>query len=213
MIPVPIAKQRRLANPRMTAVGAILRYSHIEPTFENSSHGRPPSRKPTASLPAEDCTLFIVLPNNHIWAPHTKQRAVFEKSSQSRASTTVVVEHHCPKGCPRHPPFVDGLHVPLLRRVQESPGSQRLRSRSWQQLTARSSQAFSRRLSRLIQRVPQEVPDTEAASVPIPEQYLDSSEQDALSLRLEKQRRTLDRQAASRTGGEATRCLERRGYS
>lgn len=147
----------------MTLVGAVLRYSRIEPTFENSSHGRPPPIRPASSPSADDHSLFIILPSHHIWAPHTKQRAVFSKSSRSRASTTVVVDHHCPEGC-RHPSYVDGIHVPLLRKVRDTPCSKRS---SWQNFTDRSSRVLPRRLSDLIHRASREGPDTKPTSAPL----------------------------------------------
>ena len=159
----------------MTVVGAILRYSHIEPTFQNSSRGQPPSTRPTSSPSAEDHTLFVVLPNHHIWAPHTIQRAVFSTSSRSRASTTLVVEHYCPKGCYGHPSYVDGIHAPLLRKVQEIPCPDPPRTGSWQHFTARSSRILSRPLSRLIQRGPQEEPDRKPAPTPWADQGPDPS--------------------------------------
>ena len=148
----------------MTVVGAVLRYSHIAPTFENSSHGQSPSTKAFAGFSTGDHTLVIVLPETHIWAPHTRQRAVFSKSSRSRASTTLVVEHHCPKGCSVHPSYVDGIHVPLLRKLENSSCPEWSKNRSWQHFTERPSQVFPRRLSRLIRRISHEVSDTEAAS-------------------------------------------------
>lgn len=147
----------------MTVVGAILRYSHIEPSFENNSRGQPPSTRPTSSPSPEAHTLFVILPNHHIWGPHTIQRAVFSTSSRSRASTTVVIEHYCPEGCCGRPSYLDGVPVPLLRRVQEIPRSEGSRRRSWQHLTARSSRILSRPLSRLIQRGPQDEPNTKLA--------------------------------------------------
>ena len=151
----------------MSVVGAILRYSRLEPTFDNSSHGQSPSTRPTSSLPAEDRTLFIVLPSHHIWAPHTRQRAVFSTTLGSRASTTVVVEHHCPKGCRGHPSYVDGIHVPLLRRVGDVPCTERSRTRSWQYFSERSSRIFSRRSNRLMQRGPQETPEKKSFFTPL----------------------------------------------
>lgn len=148
----------------MTAVGAILRYSPIEPIFENSSHERPSSMRPTSSPGDENCTLFVVLPNQHIWAPHTRQRAVFLTSSRSRASTTLVVEHHCPEGYRGHPSFDDGIHVPLLRKAENIPCPERSRRRSWHRLTDQSSGVLSRRLSQLIHGHPREVQDTKATS-------------------------------------------------
>ena len=150
----------------MTLVGAVLRYSHIAPTFENSSHGRPPPIRPASCPSADDRTLFIVLPNHHIWAPHTRQRAVFSTSSRSRASTTLVVDHYCPEGCHGHPSYVDGIHVPLLRRVRDVPCSERSRRSSWQHFTDRSSRVLPRRLSHLIHRASQEGPDTKSTSTP-----------------------------------------------
>lgn len=140
----------------MTAVGAILRYSHIEPTFQNSSHGQPPPTRLNSSLSTETCTLFVVLPSQHIWAPHTIQRTVFSTSSRSRASTTLVVEHSCPKGCRGHPSYVDGIHVPLLRKVRDLPSPKRLRTGSWQHFADRSSRVILHPLSRLIQGAPKE---------------------------------------------------------
>lgn len=154
---VPTAQRRRPAKPKMTVVGAILRYSHIEPTFENSSHGQSPSVRPASRVSAEDPALFVVLPNHHIWAPHTRQRAVFSTSSRSRASTTVVVEHHCPNGCRGHPSYVDGIHVPLLRKVGDVPRPERSRRRSWQHFQDCLSQVLPHRLC-------QDAPDTESAS-------------------------------------------------
>ena len=159
----------------MTVVGAILRYSHLEPTFHNSSHGQSPSTRPTSSLPAEDPTLFIVLPSHHIWAPHTRQRAVFSKSSRSRASTTVVVEHHCPKGCGGHPSYVDGIHVPLLRKVGDISRTERSRPRSWQHFSVRSSRIFSRHSKGLMQLGPQEVPEKPPSFTLLLDQSLVSS--------------------------------------
>lgn len=147
----------------MTAAGAILRYSNIEPTFENSSRRQPPSTRPSSGPSPEAHTLFVVLPNHHIWGPHTIQRAVFSASSRSRASTTVVVEHYCPEGCCGRPSYLDGVPVPLLRRVHEIPGPEWSRRRTWQHLTARSSQILSRPLSRLIQRGRQDEPKTKLA--------------------------------------------------
>ena len=159
----------------MTGVGAILRYSQIEPTFENSSHGQSPSTRPASSTSAEEGSLFIALPNHHIWAPHTIQRAVFSTSSRSRASTTLVVEHYCPEDCCGHPSSVDGIHAPLLRKVQDNPYPEQSRSRSWQHFTSRSSRILPRPLSRLIQRDSQEEPDGKPASTPLLEQALDAS--------------------------------------
>ena len=150
----------------MTAVGAFLRYPHIEPAFQNSSHGQPPSTRPNSSLLAEDCTLFIALPSHHIWAPHTIQRAVFSTSSRSRASTTLVVDHLCLEGCREHPSHVNGLHVPLLRKVEDIPCPEHPRARSWRHLMDRSSKRLSRPLSRLIQSAPQGEPDTKHVSTP-----------------------------------------------
>ena len=142
----------------MTVVGAVLRYSHIEPTFQNSSNGPSSSVRPTSHLSTEYPALFIVLPNHHIWAPHTRQRAVFSTSSRSRASTTVIVEHHCPKGCRGHPSYVDGIDVPLLRKVGDIPSAERSRRSSWQH--------FQDCLSRVLPHRPcQEIPDTKSASV------------------------------------------------
>lgn len=151
----------------MTAVGAILRYSHIEPIFENSSNGRPPSIRPASSLGDDNCTLFVVLPNQHIWAPHTRQRAVFLTSSRSRASTTLVVEHHCPEGYRGHPSYADGIHVPLLRKAGDLPCPERSRTRSWQHLADESSRVLPRRLNHLIHGTPREVQDTKPASNPL----------------------------------------------
>ena len=123
----------------MTAVGAILRYSHIEPIFENSSHGKPPSVRPASSLATD---LFIVLPSHHIWAPHTRQRAVFSTSSRSRASTTLVVDHRCPKGCSRHPSYFEGIHVPLLRKVGDYSVSRAITNEKWEALSPSSSSSF-----------------------------------------------------------------------
>ena len=148
----------------MTVVGAVLRYSHIAPTFENSSHGQPPSRKPYPGVPKENHTLVVVLPEHHIWAPHTRQRAVFSKSSRSRASTTLVVEHHCPKGCSGHPSYVDGIHVPLLRRVEDISRPERSKTRSWQHFTERPSQVLPRRISRLMRRISQDVSEMKATA-------------------------------------------------
>ena len=134
--------QRVPPKPKMTVVGAVLRYSHIAPTFENSSHGQSPSTKPYPGFSTENHTLVIILPENHIWAAHTRQRAVFSKSSRSRASTTLVVEHHCPKGCSDHPSYVDGIHVPLLRKVESFPCPERSKNRSSQHFTERPSQVF-----------------------------------------------------------------------
>ena len=159
----------------MSVVGAILCYPHLEPTFNNSSHGQSPSTRPTSSLEAEDHTLCIVLPNHHIWAPHTRQRAVFSTSSRSRTSTTVVIENHCPKGCRSHPSYVEGIDVPLLRRVEDVPGPAGSRTRSWQHFTERSSRIISRRSNHLIQHGPQEVPETKPTSTPLSDQALDSS--------------------------------------
>ena len=156
--------QRLPAKPKMTTVGAVLRYSHIAPTFDNSSHGRPSSRKPYLGFPAENHTLVVVLPEHHIWAPHTKQRAVFSKSSRSRASTTLVVEHHCPKGCSGHPSYVDGIHVPLLRKVENVSGPERSKNSNWQHFTERPSQVLPRRISHLVRRISQEVSDTKVTS-------------------------------------------------
>ena len=164
---VPVRHQRRPAKPMTTAVGAILRYSHIEPIFENSSNGQPSSTRPSSSVSAEDCTLFIVLPDHHIWAPHTRQRAVFSTSSRSRASTTVVVEHHGPKGYRGHSSYVDGIHVPLLRKVGDIPCPERARTGSWQNFTDRSSRALPHRLSHLLHRTSREVPDTKHAFNPV----------------------------------------------
>lgn len=144
----------------MTAVGAFLRYPQIEPFFQNSSHGQAPSTRLNSSLLREDCTLFIVLPSHHIWAPHTIQRAVFSKSSRSRASTTLVVDHLCPEGCCEHSSHVNGLHVPLLRKVEDIPCPEQSRTRSWRHLMDRSSQSLPRPLSRLIHSAPKEEPDT-----------------------------------------------------
>ena len=143
----------------MTAVGAFLRYPHIEPAFQNSSHGQPPSTIPKSSLLAEDCTLFINLPSHHIWAPHTIQRAVFSTSARSRASTTLVVDHLCLEGCREHSSHVNGLHVPLLRKVEDIPCPEHSRRKSWRHLIDRSSQSLPRPLSRLIQSVPKEEQD------------------------------------------------------
>ena len=148
----------------MTTVGAILRYSHIAPTFENSSNGQPPSRKPYPGLPTQNHTLVVVLPEQHIWAPHTRQRAVFSKSSRSRASTTLVVEHHCPKGCRGHPSYVDGIDVPLLRKVEHISCPDGSKTSSWQHFTERPSQVLPRRISRLVRRISQEVSDTKTTS-------------------------------------------------
>ena len=161
----------------MTAVGAFLRYPHIEPTFENSSHGQPPSTRLKSSLLAEDCTLFIVLPSHHIWAPHTIQRAVFSTSSRSRASTTLIVDHLCLEGCREHPSYVDGLHVPLLRKVEDIPCPEHSRTRSWRHLVDRSSQSLPRPLSRLIQSAPKGEPDTKRVTTP----WSDSSFHEKLS--------------------------------
>ena len=136
----------------MTVVGAILHYSHIEPTFDNSSHGQPLSTRPTASLSAEDHILFIILPNHHIWGPHTIQRAVFSTSSRSRASTTLVVDHFCAQGCREHSSQINRIHVPLLRKVEDIPCPDRSRIQNWRHFIDRSSQSLARPLSRLIQR-------------------------------------------------------------
>ena len=150
----------------MTAVGAVLRYPHIEPAFENSSHGQPPSTRLNTSILAEDCTLLVALPSHHIWAPHTIQRAVFSKSSRSRASTTLVVDHLCQEGCCEHPSPVDGLHVPLLRKVEDIPCPEHSRTRSWRHLMDRSSQSLPRPLSRLIQSAPRSEPDAKRVTIP-----------------------------------------------
>ena len=151
-------------KPKMTVVGAVLRYSHIAPTFENSSHGQSPSTKLYPGFPTENHTLLVVLPEHHIWAPHTRQRAVFSKSSKSRASTTLVLEHHCPKGCSGHPFYVDGIHVPLLRKVERVSGPERSKNSGWQHFTERPSQVFPRRISHLMRRISREVSDTKATS-------------------------------------------------
>ena len=150
----------------MTAVGAFLRYPHIEPAFENSSHGQPPSTKLNSGLLAEDCTLFSVLPSPHRWAPHTIQRAVFSTSSRSRASTTLVVDHLCLKGCREHPYHVNGPHVPLLRKVEDIPCPEHTRPRSWRHLMDRSSQSLPRPLSRLFQSTPKGELDTKRVPTP-----------------------------------------------
>ena len=150
----------------MTAVGAFLRYPQIEPVFQNSSHGQPPSTRENSSLLREDCTLFIVLPSHHIWAPHTIQRAVFSKSSRSRASTTLFVDHLCSEGCCEHPSHGNGLHVPLLRKVEDIPCPEQSRTKGWRHLMDRSSQSLPRPLSRLIHSVPKEEPDTKRVSRP-----------------------------------------------
>ena len=176
----------------MTVVGAVLRYSPAEPTFANSSRGQLPSTVPTSSLSAEDPALFILLPSHHVWAPHTRQRAVFSASSRSRASTTVVVEHHCPDGCRGHPSYVDGVDVPLLRKVQDIPYPERLRTSSWQEFTDRSSRILPRRLSRLVQRTSHEAPDTTPTPTPMLEQTPDPyARRETQPPTYEKQRRTL----------------------
>ena len=150
---------------RMTAVRAILCYSQSEPTFENSSHGQPPSVRSASSIPSENRTLFIVLPNHHIWAPHTTQRAVFPTSLRSRASTTLVVEHYCSKGCRKHPCSVDGIHAPLLRRVGDVPWKEGSGMRTLRQFTDRSPRVLPRRLSHLFHRGFPEVSETKPASI------------------------------------------------
>ena len=159
----------------MPIVGAILRYSHVEPTFENNSRGQLPCARPTSGLSAEDHTLFIVLPNHHIWAPHTIQRAVFSTSSRSRASTTVIVDHCCPNGCCEHPSYADGIHVPLLRKIGGSSCTDKSRRRSWRHFIDRSSQSLPRPLSRMIQRAPQEQPDTKPARTSWVDQAIEST--------------------------------------
>ena len=150
----------------MTAVGAILCYSQSEPTFENSSHGQPPSVRAASSTTSENRTLFIILPIHHIWAPHTTQRAVFPTSLRSRASTTLVVENYCPKRCRKHPSSVDGIHVPLLRRVGDVPWPEGSRMRSLRHFIDRSPRILPRRLSHLFHRGFPEVSETETASIP-----------------------------------------------
>lgn len=142
----------------MAVVGAVLRYSHNEPTFENSSNGQPLSMRPAFSLSAEN----RVLPNHHIWAPHTRQRAVFSTSLRSRASTTLLVKHHCPNGCREHPSYVDGIHIPLLRKFGDVPWPEQSPMRSWQHFTDR----LSRRLSHLFHSAPRIFPGTKPASIP-----------------------------------------------
>lgn len=149
----------------MTAVGAILCYSKSEPTFENSSNGQPPSVRSASSITPENRTLFIILPIHHIWAPHTRQRAVFPTSLRSRASTTLVVEHYCPKGCRKHPSSVDGIHVPLLRRVGDVPRPEGSRIRSLRHFTDHSPRVLPRRLSHLFHRGFPEVSETKPASI------------------------------------------------
>lgn len=183
----------------MTVVGAILRYSQIQPGFVNSSHGQPPSTRPPSSFSAEDRTLFIVLPDDHVWAPHTRQRAVFSKSSRSRASTTVVVDHDCPEGCRGHPSYLEGIHVPLLRKVRDMPSPERSRTSSWQHFTDRSSRVLPRRLSRLIQRCSQDIPDTKPAFTPSLEQAFDSRAQQYIQSPTNEERyQTLDRRGSRR---------------